>query len=96
SFGHFKSFRFVFGFDDSTKTYKVVAFHVQVENNAQRRVWLKFLRWVGLHASGTLNSLAHKYFHSFYNDKYILDVEQFVIISLDLSTETYKDVVDAS
>lgn len=109
SYVHLNSFRFAFGFDDSTKTYKVVAFHVELEYNASEvkvftlggSCWRNIqsfpvipLNWVdsnGVHVSGTLNWLAiHKYFHPFYKDTYINRVEQFVIISLDLSGETYN------
>ncbi|XP_004491778.1 F-box/kelch-repeat protein At3g23880-like [Cicer arietinum] len=61
------------------------------------------LNWINLryayhndavHLSGTINWLAVKsYFHTFYEYKYITHVEQFVIVSLDLSTETYKQLL---
>jgi F-box interacting protein len=115
-------FMFTFGYDDSTSTYKVVAYCIEVEekNKASREsevrvfsvgdgdnCWRNIqsfpvipLDWqnnhhIGAnHFNGTINWLAiNKYFYSFYEYKSITHVEQFVIVSLDLSTETYKQLL---
>ncbi|KEH23237.1 F-box protein interaction domain protein [Medicago truncatula] len=114
-------FQFALGYDDSSKTYKVVEFHVEENKPALAKSEVKVfilggncwrniqsfpvipLNWLdygntsinsGVHLSGTINWLAiHKYFHQYYIYEYISHVEQFVIISLDLSTETYKQLL---
>jgi F-box interacting protein len=103
----FGFFHFTFGYDASTRTYKVVAFRARenggswksevkvfsVGRNCWRNIqsfpvvpynWLDKFRCLneGIHFSGTVNWLAL--------DKSITQVEQFVIVSLDLLTETYK------
>ncbi|XP_045805641.1 F-box/kelch-repeat protein At3g23880-like [Trifolium pratense] len=111
-------FNFMFGYDDSTRTYKVVAYHIEGEDNiASGESEVKVLSvgdgdncWRNIqsfpviplgwrhnqythanHLSGTINWLAiNNYFYSFYKYSSITQVEQFVIVSLDLSTETYK------
>jgi F-box interacting protein len=115
------SFQFAFGYDDSSKTYKVVAFHVEENKPALAKSEVKVfslggncwrniqsfpvipLNWLdygntsinsGVHLCGTINWLAiHKYFHPYYIYEYNSHVEDFVIISLDLSTETYKQLL---
>jgi F-box interacting protein len=106
-------YKFTFGYDNSTGTYKVVASRY---NPHQRRRNVRILGWkdnvwrdiecfpviplhldnpipehyrnVGVYLSGTLNWLAiHNEFH--YNFKNIT-VQQLVIVSLDLETETYN------
>ncbi|GAU28171.1 hypothetical protein TSUD_313300 [Trifolium subterraneum] len=116
------SWKFMFGYDDSTRTYKVVAYRIDFERENVRQVtgesevkvfsvgdgdncWRtiqsfpvipfdpKFDRYsrVSNHLNGTINWLAiNNYFYSFYEYESITRVEQFVIVSLDLSTETYK------
>ncbi|KAK2414517.1 F-box/kelch-repeat protein [Trifolium repens] len=101
TFGY--QFEFSFGFDPATRTYKVVAFHkenseVKVFNlgdncwrNIQNfpvvlhrfdhRYYIFSEHNNGVHFYGTINRLAL--------DKSTL-IQQFVIVSLDLSTETYK------
>ncbi|GAU31349.1 hypothetical protein TSUD_315590 [Trifolium subterraneum] len=93
-------FHYTFGYDASTTTYKVVAFRTRksesswisevkvfsLGNNSWRNIqsfpfYIPYIP-VGVHFSGTVNWLAL--------DKSITHVEQFVIVSLDLSTETYK------
>jgi F-box interacting protein len=100
---------FTFGYDDSTSTYKVVTYRIEVEEenksvgdgyNCWRNIqsfpviplgWQDNGRIRANHLNGTINWLAiNKYFYSFYEYKSITHVEQFVIVSLDLSTETYK------
>jgi F-box interacting protein len=113
---------FTFGYDDSTRTYKVVAYHVKGEkkNKASGDSEVKVFSvgdgdncWRNIqsfpvipldwhyehytrakHLNGTINWLAiNKYFYSSYVYSYITHVEQFVIVSLDLSTETYKQLL---
>ncbi|KAK2446178.1 F-box/kelch-repeat protein [Trifolium repens] len=114
-------FMFTFGYDDSTSTYKVVAYRIEdgeTSMESEVRVfsvgdgdncWRNIqsfpvipLDWpnnhhIGAnanHLNGTINWLAiNKYFDSFYEYKHITHVEQFVIVSLDLSTETYKQLL---
>ncbi|PNX86255.1 F-box protein, partial [Trifolium pratense] len=102
-----KDFSFTFGYDASSRTYKIVAFRADQGNsevkvfNLGDNCWRNiqnfpvvpynrldncmFPRWFnnGAHFCGTINWLAL--------DKSITDhINQFVIVSLDLSTETYK------
>ncbi|XP_045797809.1 F-box/kelch-repeat protein At3g23880-like [Trifolium pratense] len=101
-------FHFTFGYDASTRTYKVVAFRAN-ENGGLWKSQVKVFslgdncwrniqsfpvvpfNWLniscrrlndGVHFSGTVNWLAL--------DRSITHVKQIVIVSLDLSTETYK------
>ncbi|MCI00298.1 F-box protein [Trifolium medium] len=106
------NFKFNFGCDISTGTYKVVAYRIdqdeENEDSWRSQVQLfsisdNFWRDIesfplipvnrnnnGVHLSGTVNWLAlSNYHYSFYPYKHITYVEQFVIVSLDLSTETY-------
>ncbi|XP_058762098.1 F-box/kelch-repeat protein At3g23880-like [Vicia villosa] len=110
-----KSFHFAFGYDDSKKSYKVVAYHIEACAESEVKVFISGdnvwrniqsfpvvpLSWEGyssetfpkngVHLSNTFNWLAiNDYFFSFYRCTDITHVEQIVIISLDLSTETYK------
>jgi len=115
------SFQFGFGYDDSRKTYKVVAFHVEENKPAPVTSEVKVFSlggncWRniqsfpviplnglnhrhtclnnGMHLSGTVNWLAGlNDFYSIHEYWYITNAEQFVIISLDLSTETYKQLL---
>jgi len=97
---------FTFGYDNSTGTYKVVLLCSRklkvfsFSDNIWRKissfppfdhaVTLTFSNNEGVYLSGTVNWLAirNKSFHNFYNKD--ITVEQFMIISLDLGTETYK------
>jgi F-box interacting protein len=94
TFGY--GFRFAFGYDASKRTYKVVAFRAKknsevkvfnLGNNCWRNIQ-NFPRDLdhnfteGVHFCGTINWLAL--------DKSITHTDQLVIVSLDLSTETYK------
>ncbi|KEH23071.1 F-box protein interaction domain protein [Medicago truncatula] len=112
-------FKFAFGYDDSTKTYKVVAYRVEENKDSVKpksevnvfnfggNSWKNIqsfplipLNWLddsntslnnGMHLNGTVNWLAiHEHFYSHYKYESITNVKQFVIVSLDLSTETYK------
>jgi F-box interacting protein len=92
TFGH--RFMFTFGYDASTRTYKVVAF--RAEENSEVKVfnlgdncWRNIQNFPnnrlvtkGVHFYSTINWLAL--------DKSINGVYRLVIVSLDLSTETYK------
>jgi len=119
---HLELFKFAFGYDDSTKTYKVVAYRVEENKDSVKpkievnvfnfggNGWKNIqsfplipLNWLddsdtslnnGMHLSGTINWLAiHEYFYSLYKYESISNVKQFVIVSLDLSTETYKQLL---
>ena len=105
-------FKFTFGYESLSKTYKVVAFRVKKNegevkvfsqgNNSWRNIQsfpvlpLNLLPSRrrrgpcclndGVHFRGTINWLA------MYNQP-IIRVEQFVIVSLDLSTESYKQLL---
>ncbi|XP_045797808.1 F-box protein CPR1-like [Trifolium pratense] len=107
TFGHHNC-RFTFGYDASTKTYKVVAFRAEKNNgssdvkvfNLGDNCWRNIQNFPvapnnsldhyytldslnnGVHFYGTINWLAL--------DKSITHIKKFVILSLDLSTETYK------
>ncbi|XP_058739592.1 F-box/kelch-repeat protein At3g23880-like [Vicia villosa] len=110
--------RFAFGYDNSTDTYKVVAFCPNevrifsygdnVWENIQRFSVVPYFRVAlvrhkeqrlneGVYLSGTVNWLAipnFKYFwmeYEAYQDFPAID--QFVIISLDLGTETYNQLL---
>jgi F-box interacting protein len=103
-------YNFTFGYDASTRTYKVVAFGGARENGGSWKSEVKVFsvghncwkniqsfpivpfnlfdisyrrRNEGVHFSSTVNWLALE-------DKSTTNDEQFVILSLDLSTETYK------
>ncbi|WJX20912.1 soyasapogenol B glucuronide galactosyltransferase [Trifolium repens] len=99
TFGY--DFRFAFGYDASTKTYKVVAFRFKENSevkvfNLGDNCWRNIQNFPGdldhyfteprlnkgVHFCGTINWLAL--------DKSITHTDQLVIVSLDLSTETYK------
>ena len=98
--------RFTFGYDNSTGTYKVVRLcssEVKVfslSNNIWRKissfppfdhaVTLGFSKNEGMYLSGTVNwfAIRNKAIYNSYNKD--ITVEQFMIISLDLGTETYK------
>ncbi|XP_004492391.1 F-box/kelch-repeat protein At3g23880-like [Cicer arietinum] len=116
----FKYFNFVFGYVESTKTYKVVAFRVEYDekdNKASGKSEVKVFsfdhncwkniqsfpviplnllgicnhrRSAGVHLSGTVNWLALRdHLYPSYAYSLITSVQQFVIVSLDLSTEKY-------
>jgi len=101
-------FKFTFGYESLSKTYKVVAFCVNknegevkvfsLGNNCWRDIQSFPLNLLpprrrrgpcclndGVHFRGTINWLA------MYNQP-IIHVDQFVIVSLDLSTESYKQL----
>ncbi|CAJ2630194.1 unnamed protein product [Trifolium pratense] len=102
-----EDFKFTFGYDASSRTYKIVAFRaeensneVKIFNLGDNNCWRNIQNFPvvpysrldkyymlnrldnGVHCCGTVNWLAL--------DKSIAPIEQFVIVSLDLSTETYK------
>ncbi|CAJ2630184.1 F-box/kelch-repeat protein At3g23880-like [Trifolium pratense] len=101
-----RNFHFTFGYDALTTTYKIVAFgtnensEVKVFNLGDNNCWRNIQNFpvlpnnrldhydmfpclnTGAHLYGTINWLAL--------DKSITPIDQFVIVSLDLSTETYK------
>jgi F-box interacting protein len=96
----FDPFEFTFGYDDSTDTYKVVALQEGKVFSLGDNVWKNIQSFPvnykhlnkGVHLSGSINWLTlHNYDRRSYNSKYI-SVEQFLIISLDLRTETYKEL----
>lgn len=93
------NWKFAFGYDNSNNTYKIVAFHLLSTNDEVRvftfgdNVWrniqnfpdvLSYHHWDinhGVHVSGSLNWLA------------ILMESKFVIISLNLCTESYRQLL---
>jgi len=102
--------KFAFGYDNSTKTYKVVVLssrevHVfSLGDNIWRKissltpfdhVVTRDLASVnkGVYLSGTVNWFAIRNKLSYDNYPNDITVEQFVIISLDLGTETYKQLL---
>ncbi|AES78877.1 putative F-box domain-containing protein [Medicago truncatula] len=103
--GHFRSIPYsydlTFGYDNEKDTYKVVNLYrgakvFSLGDNAWRNIQSfpvedHQLSCDGVHLRGIVNYLAIRnyYSHSSYDCK-DLTVEQFVIISLDLGTETYK------
>ncbi|GAU33188.1 hypothetical protein TSUD_206470 [Trifolium subterraneum] len=99
-----------FGYDNSTQTYKVVAFYVEDKGSRNPKTMVKVfslgdnswrdlqcfplipLYWFsdkcyhnGVHLNGTINWLAHHDYKS-------VD-DHYVILSLDLSTETYTQLL---
>ncbi|GAU20754.1 hypothetical protein TSUD_239480 [Trifolium subterraneum] len=112
-------FKFAFGYDNSTETYKTVAFRVDLEGgNAKSEVkvftlgnkypidiqcfpviplyWFHRGKNNGVYLSGTINWLAlSNYFFSNYDfgNHSMITVEQYVIVSLDLSTESYSQLL---
>ncbi|XP_058767690.1 F-box/kelch-repeat protein At3g23880-like [Vicia villosa] len=94
---------FMFGCDNSTNTYKVlyfIPFKKQVKvltlgNKVRRNIQkspVKHCSSMNLaHLSGTVNWLAIRKHYSTYDYKNIT-IEQFVIISLDLGTETHTQL----
>jgi len=114
------NFKFAFGYDNSTETYKVVAFRGYIEGDIVRSVVNIFslgnehsrniqcfpvipLYWIygdknnGVHLNGTISWLAlHDYFDSNYDFCWkdgSVTVEKYVIVSLDLSSETYTQLL---
>ncbi|KEH22597.1 F-box protein interaction domain protein [Medicago truncatula] len=99
----FSLLRFTFGYDNSTGTYKVVLLSssevkvFSLSDNIWRKissfppfdhaVTLGFSKNEGVYLSGTVNWFALRSKSSYNKD---ITVEQFMIISLDLGTETYK------
>jgi F-box interacting protein len=97
---------FTFGYDKSKDTFKLVCFLPKSTNirilsltdNVWRNIqdsplaYYKFKRTKPVHLSGSVNWLAiHSYFDGDYKyDRNNIAIEQFVIISLDLGTETYN------
>jgi len=98
--------KFTFGYDASTRTHKVVKVHAEkkeglwknevkvfsIGNNCWRNIQSVPLNWFndqsrlgrfndGVHFSGTINWMTYKS---------IIHADQFLVVSLDLSTETYK------
>jgi F-box interacting protein len=113
----FRNFKFSFGYDNLSKTYKVLAFSVAHVNatsvvkvlNLGDYSWKNIqcfpvlpLYWFnrdknhGVYLSGTINWLAlRNYFYSDYEFDNVskITVEQYVIVSLDLSTESYTQLL---
>ncbi|GAU25540.1 hypothetical protein TSUD_259740 [Trifolium subterraneum] len=112
--------KFCFGYDNSTRTYKVVVFYyVEVKRGYPKSVvkvlslgdnsWRDIqcfpvlpLQWSylynnnGVHLNGTINWLAFRDYNSSVTvaDQYSsVTVDQCVILSLDLSTETYTQLL---
>ncbi|CAJ2670124.1 unnamed protein product [Trifolium pratense] len=110
---------FAFGYDNSTETYKIVAFHLMtndvrvfcVGDNVWRNIQSfpvvptysvpsLYKHWhpsieQGVYVCRTLNWLTIR--NKFQNENQIdgkcITADQFVIISLDLSTETYRELL---
>ncbi|XP_058739790.1 F-box/kelch-repeat protein At3g23880-like [Vicia villosa] len=110
----FRSWKFSFGYDNSTDTYKIVASsemgrEVKVFTSGGDHVWrnIESLPLVpreygvyselgvsnSVHVSGSLNWLAIRN-ESRYDlyDCRVIPIDQFVIVSLDLKTETYRQL----
>ncbi|AES87605.1 putative F-box domain-containing protein [Medicago truncatula] len=115
------NFKFSFGYDISSKTYKVVAFRVDLDkergnatsvvkvfnmaDNSRRNIqcfpvlplyWFKREKNNGVYLSGTINWMTLRdYFYSDYEIGNVssITVEQYVIVSLDLSTESYTELL---
>ncbi|RHN46105.1 putative F-box domain-containing protein [Medicago truncatula] len=97
---------YTFGYDNSTETYKVVYFTrkttnvrvfslgVNVWRNIQDSHMIHHHRQMKvMHVRGSVNWLAiHNYISYYYNFKDIT-IEEFVIISLDLGTETHTKLL---
>jgi len=90
-----------FGYDNSMDTYKVVALEPEARVfSFGDNVWKSIQGFPlcyrlngGVHLSGNVNWLAtRKYYSGLYDCKNI-PVEQYVIISLDLSKETYTELL---
>ncbi|PNX86685.1 F-box protein [Trifolium pratense] len=122
------NFNFSFGYDNSTQTYKVVAFYVEVKPRCNPKSVVKVFSlgdnsWRdiqclpvlplycilddddddddddnnnnkndGVHLNGTINWIAVRDDINI-NGSVSLTVDQFVILSLDLSTETYTQLL---
>jgi len=96
-----------FGYDSSTDIYKVVYFLPETTNvrifNMGDNVWRNIqnspvahhlYNMNVVHLSGSFNWLAiHNYNNDDYDCKDINNIEQFVIISLDLGTETHSQLL---
>jgi len=116
--GNFQyKWKFSFGYDSSTDTYKIVAFHLMTNEvkvlSFGDNVWKniqclpmvptycapRFYKHVGnkhgLYVCGTLNWLAiqNKFQYDYQIDWKLITIGQFMIISLDLSTETYRHLM---
>ena len=112
------SFRYSFGYDTLTETYKVVALFITKEHDNAARSMVKIftlgdnswrniqcfpvipLLWVrshynnGVYLSGTVNWLAvSDYSGSNFSFASDVTIEQYVILSIDLSTETYTQLL---
>jgi F-box interacting protein len=109
--------KFAFGYDNSTDTYKIVAFNLMTNRvcvfNFGDNVWRNIQSFLtvpydlsfyyhsyldsnhGVYVSGTLNWLAvqNKLKKKNQIDHQHLTIDQFVIISLNLSTETYLQLL---
>jgi F-box interacting protein len=96
-----------FGYDNSTDTYKVVYLHqgarvLSLGDNVWRNIQsfpVSYYLNNGVHLRGSVNWLAiHDYIYSnddddeYYDCEYIT-IEQFKIVSFDLGTETYKELL---
>ncbi|KEH34308.1 F-box protein interaction domain protein [Medicago truncatula] len=112
-----RDFKFSFGYDTLSKTYKVIAFIVEsvygtsvvkvlsMGDDSWRNIqcfpvlplyWFHRDKSQGVYLSGTINWLAlRNYFYSDYEFDNVskITVEQYVIVSLDLSTESYTQLL---
>jgi F-box interacting protein len=110
-------FKFSFGYDNLNRTYKVVAFYVEVKpagcdpksvvkvfslgNNSWRNIQCFPMLPLyqlhsdnnnnGVHLKGTINWIAFRDYILFKSN--VTTVDQYVILSLDLSTETYTQLL---
>ncbi|KEH22260.1 F-box and associated interaction domain protein [Medicago truncatula] len=72
--------RFLFGYDNSTDTYKVVSFGLKIEDS--------LMTSSGVYFNNSINWFArHRY------NCHLITIEQFVIISVELGTETYTQLL---
>ncbi|PNX82383.1 F-box protein [Trifolium pratense] len=110
------SWKFWFGYDNSTKNYKIVAFHrkvnevrvlnlgdndnvwrhihsfpvVPLDNFSHHPTSHQGINNPGVYVSGTVNWLASPNVSMYNFDWEVININRFVIVSLDLSTETYR------
>jgi len=99
----FTGYQVAFGYDNSTDTYKVVYFYKKTARvfSLGDNIWrniesLPFGSYLydGVHLRGSVNWLVIRNYiddYETYNCEYITSIEQFMIVSLDLGTETCKE-----
>ncbi|XP_004491717.1 F-box/kelch-repeat protein At3g23880-like [Cicer arietinum] len=98
--------RLTFGYDSSTDTYKVVSLSGKIVNvfSLGDNVWKNIQNFpvvsfeqchpcvnAGVHVSGTINWLTIPNMTEY--EQKDITIDQFVIVSLDLSTETYRKLL---